>query len=384
MKCYIFGILLTFGALSCQKKPAISAAADPLSSMSPPPMGASLYNDELKRELSTLDELLDKRLSLQRVMAVKKAFISGRTGDKLNGFENDALASLYMRLPELVHRNEDFSPGDKLWFKAKLFFLNRRFVESSMILTEILKADPNFHQARNWRACCIFFLGNLDLALSELLLITKQTPKNSNNHLEALYLTGAIVYEANDLEERRINQGLKAWQAYLRLVQNDDAIYSEVKNGIAELSLRQAQGKNSLVALDPFSPNKKYGAAKNRALQAFIDGELVQALELCQKAQKAAYDRDIAIIEARLFLKTGRLMESVALFEQIVAKNPKYAPAFHYQGMAYMLKGEAPKAVSAWQKTLALDSVYGNNHNLKQRIEVAQKMTSDPVKIELH
>ena len=76
---FIASAILLMAIFSCQKKPSLGLAADPLSPMAPPPMGANTYNDELKKELETLDELLNKKLDLKTVFQVKDALMKGQT-----------------------------------------------------------------------------------------------------------------------------------------------------------------------------------------------------------------------------------------------------------------------------------------------------------------
>lgn len=347
-------------------------------------MGASVYNDELKKELALLDDLLANRIEATQLMAVKKALKEGRLNEQVHKeIIHSPLAALLLTLPELIHQHEPLSQNKKLWFKAKLFFLRRRFIEAATLLSEVLKAEPQFVQARNWRARAIFFLGNLDLAISELDHIINNSSSNSPDHLEALYLKGAIVYESNDSNSHRLSTGIKAWKEYLNRAETTANLRQEIDMGLRELAQRQKGETTPTALFDPFAPSEKLNPEKNAIFSAFKKEELLLALELCEAALKKAYDVDISLIKARIFIKTGRIDEASDLFTQIVERNDRYAPAFHYRGMAFMMKGLIKEAISSWQKTAELDPAYAQAHNLAQRIGRAQKMI-EPTPIETH
>lgn len=370
---------------ACQKKPALAPAADSLSAMEPPPMGATTYNDELKRELEILEGLLNNRLDQKSVVLVKNALMKGSIKDinsNPHSFES-YLIKVLLTLPEIIHKAE-FDETEKLWLTAKFYFLKRRFIEAATQMTAILKEQPNFIEARNLRARAIFFLGNPDLALSELNLIITQAGEKSEHGLDALYLTGAIVYESNDLDHKRLDIGIKAWSRYLAIADAPPELKQELKDGLVELNHRRAAPKMDLVAnIDPFTPQQKYTADKNHLLKSFANEELLLALQLSEQYLKKAYDEDIATIKARILFKTGRIDEAKKLLTAIVDKNPSYAPGFHYQGMVFMLQGQPQDAVAMWKKTLEINRDYGKLHNLDQRIAVAEKMI-EPTKISTH
>ncbi len=383
MKILLF---LSFSALfliSCQRKPGLGPAADSMSSIAPPPMGATTYNDELKKELALLDDLVNNRIDQKQISAVTKALMAGDKELLSPKYEHAALVKLFLTLPELVHPKEKPTDNRKLWLRAKLLFLKRRFVEASLAMSEVLKNEPNFIEARNWRARAIFFLGNPDLAINELKLIIKQSSPQSEASLDAHYLIGAIVYESNDRDKTRISTGIDAWKKYLNHKESTPELQKEISESLSELQRRLEGKPESVPVLDPFTPQERNGLAKNAILQAFAEEKLLLAEELATKALQKGYDPDIAIIKARTFFKSGRLDEAVELFNQIVEKSPKYAPAFHYRGMAFMMKGQVKEALLSWKKTIALDGVYGKSHNLEQRISVAEKMV-EPTKVEMH
>lgn len=379
------GSLLVFCSLvGCQKKPTLGSAADPLAESEPPPMGATVYNDELKHELTLLDKVLDHTIDQKKLEQLKKALMSGEMSALSKDGEDKMLVNLLLTLPELIHE-QNFSDNRQQWLRGKLFFLRRRFIEASKLMTAVLANEPNFHEARNWRARAIFFLGNPDMAIKELTVITTKAGEKSPQGLDALYLIGAIVFESNELDKPRLTTGINAWTRYLELAKPTEQLSKEVTEGLAELALRK-EGKhaqNSENSLDPFSPRDTYSSEKNAILRAFAKEELLLAKELCEYALKASFDPEIATIKARILFKTGQLDEALALFTEITNKNDRYAPGFHYRGMAYMMQGKPKEAVQSWKLAQKANATYAKAFKLDERIAVAEKLI-EPQKIETH
>ena len=377
---YIYFALIALLGAGCQKKPALAPAADPLSILAAPPMGATTYNDELKKELGLLDKLLDQSLDPKILASVKEALMEGKTKNRWAESSNEAyLVKVFLALPELVHPKVALDAAHKLWLRSKFLFLRRRFIEAATGMSEVLKLDPNLTKARNWRARAIFFLGNPDLAISELNKIVESEAPRSEAHLDALYLIGAIVYESNDHDAKRIKPGIDAWNKYLSLSDTDPHIKSEIDKSLKELALRlKGEDKNlSTLAVDLFLPNPKYNAQKNAVLEAFKAEDLTLATKLCEQALAQNYDKDLAVIKARIFIKSGRMDEASNLFDKIIEQDKNYAPGFHYRGMTFMMKGQIKEAIASWQEVIRLDSIYAKNHNLEQRIAVAQNMLAN-------
>ncbi len=363
----------------CQKKPALAPSADPFSAIEPPPMGATTYNDELKKQLLILDELLDQKIDSQMLSKVTAALMSGNV-DKLSkdatSYESH-LTKVLLTLPELVHPRENLSANQKLWLEAKFLFLKRRFIEAATKMTEVLQHEPNLAEVRNWRARAIFFLGNPDLAIAELNTIIKAFPAASAEALDALYLIGAIVFESNDTAAHRLATGIGAWEQYLERASPDPTMKKEILDSLVELRQRKESTARPATDLDPFSPSETFTAEKNAVLIAFAKEELDLALNLADALLKKKYDRAIATLKARIFFKTGRTEEAANLFLAIVTKDASYAPGYHYQGMAFMMRGEPQHAIASWRKTVAIDPIYARTHNLSQRIATAEKMIGE-------
>lgn len=376
-RLFSFIAMIFLNCSGCQRAPALAPAADNLSPLELPPMGAQTYNDEMKRQLNLLDDLLDGRLNEQRLQKIKNAMIQGENkGLSLNPSSDDQhFVKIFMKLPELV-QGKVFDKNEKSWLKAKFYFANRRFVEASLLMTEILRTrdDP---KVRIIRARTAFILGNPDFAVKELESVLNASHEKSPEYLEVLYLIGAMRYEAHDVDEARIKSGINAWTRYLALAELGKAEEEEIKKGLSELKNR-LPGHQVFLAkapIDPFLPDSRYSDDKNAIMNAFKDEKLLLALELCEHFLKQNHDDDIATIKARILFKTGKVIEASQLFADIIAKNSQYAPAFHYQGMTFMFLGRPKEAILSWERAIALNQTYGDAHNLRQRIAIAKKMS---------
>lgn len=292
-------LLLTasiIATLSCQKPPNASLAIDPLSSIGEAPLGSKTSNDDLKKELKLLDDLLERE-------------------------------------------GENLSLIDKKWLKAKLLFQRRRLIESAMLISEVLEERPGFNEARNLRARALFFLGNPFMALKELEIILQSSPKEEEK-LDGLYLTGAFIFELEEESEELIKKGISAWNAYLAHKNLEEKLKKEVEEGLKVLKEKILLAKNK--------PSTK-------------------AFALLEKA--------------RSLVREQKFHEALVIFSKLIKNNPTFVEAYHYQGMAFMMKGDIEKAKESWQKTIKLDPNYAQKFNLSQRIDVADGLMK---KVESH
>jgi cytochrome c-type biogenesis protein CcmH/NrfG len=54
--------------------------------------------------------------------------------------------------------------------------------------------------------------------------------------------------------------------------------------------------------------------------------------------------------------------------------NPKYMPAWHYNGMANIMGGTPAEAVKSWQYVVDNDPAYAQKFQLDQRLQMAKRM----------
>lgn len=380
----LFLMLLSHG---CQKRPMSGPASDNMSPLLEPPMGAQVTNDELKEELRLLDLVLGKKIeetmfvkAKQRAMTASKDLMDTTAGHN----DEIRLAKLFIVVPELLYARE-FSANQQKWLKAKFLFLQRRFVEASILLSEVVNDEPTFFPAKNFLARSLFFLGNPDLAFMHLQNIVQNASKKEEK-MDALYLQGAMVSEMGEVSPETLRLGIKAWESYLTMADEEHVVTKEVKKSLLTLRERLNPLKTVMQAAattDIFEPNERYKSEVNSVLTAFKKEELLLAERLADHVLSKGFDKLVMLVKARIFIKTTRMEEAEALFKELTKKEPNYAPAWHYQGMVFMLKGDAKSAIASWQTTLKLDKAYGDRNKLSERIAVAQGMLT-PQKVPSH
>lgn len=375
-KLSLIALLLSI-TMACQKKPNISGSLDTMSELLYPPMGDETFNGEIKKELQLLDDIFDEKIDNNSILKLKNKLM---VGEKLISPEEKVLGAIFLTLPELIYEIKH-DKANKSWFKAKYLFLKRRFAESLILLSGIEQNSPFFFKAKSFRARAIFFLGNPDRSITELLAVAQNNKASLDEKLDAYYLAGAIAHESDEIDEKLNHKAIEAWEKYLSLSDEKSQLHHEVKLSLAKLKERNLS-KNQTENQDIFLPNKKYSQEKNNILLAFKEEKYQLALDQINKLT-VQDDKELFIVKARVFLKTFRTNEAFSLFEEAVKKYPTYAPAWHFRGMSFMLKGDTQKAIDCWKQVFKLDKNYGLKNKLDERISIAEKML-EPGKVLMH
>ena len=211
------------------------------------------------------------------------------------------------------------------YIQAEKLFEQQKFIDSAHMLSQLLDLDPKLPNARNLLARCFFFLGNPDRSIQELQLVLTHTEPGSTQNLDALFLVGAVALESNS----HLEKGTRAWELYLR-VAPPSALTPQVQAGLLEL----------------------------------------RALEKPATATRLA----------RSYIQKSQVARALMIFEGILNRYPTYVPAWHYQGMAFIMAGEPSKAVASWKQVFQKDPKYAKKFKLDQRIAVAEKMYYAPGK----
>lgn len=207
--------------------------------------------------------------------------------------------------------------------QAEALFEKQKFIESAQMLSGLLDIHPKLPGARNLLARCFFFLGNPDRSFEELQLVLSYAPMAGNESLDAIFAMGAIALESSTLSEKNKKKGYEAWKLYLKIAP-DSELKEQVTAGLAHM----------------------------------------KALE----NPKSATDL------ARSLVQKNEPQKALAIFERILKKRPDYIPAWHYQGMAFIMSGSPARAVQSWREVLKRDPAYAKKFKLDQRIAVAEKL----------
>lgn len=208
------------------------------------------------------------------------------------------------------------------YVQAEKLFEQQKFIESAKMLSKLLDQDPKLPGARNLLARCFFFLGNPDRSLEELQFVLSTAPLGTEASLDALFLMGAVALEAN-LSDSNFKKGKRAWEVYLKVAPKSN-LTEKVTTGLVEM----------------------------------------RALEDPKKATDLA----------RGYIQQSKFPKALAIFDRILKKQQNYVPAWHYQGMAFIMQGEPQKAVASWKQVFKKDPAYAKKFNLDQRIAVAEKL----------
>jgi|GEM_PF-4849754 len=101
---------------------------------------------------------------------------------------------------------------------------------------------------------------------------------------------------------------------------------------------------------------KKSKALAQIAPQGF-DSFAVNGLRTCSDIASGVITKEsgMQMASAALLAIDKKFVESLKIAEKMVAAHPSYAPAWHEVGMNYMVVGLTPKALAAFQKSLALE-----------------------------
>ena len=325
--------------IGCQKQPCASAAAMPSAKKAVAPMGSATNNADLEK----------KRLLLEAKAPAK---------------------------PGLAR---DF-------FWADFYFYERRFIEAAQILSGILDQDAKHPNARNLLARCFYFLGNPDRSYAELDFVLSHPSENAEELLDALFLMGAIALESPTASTKMLEKGIGAWETYLKIAPKNE-LRGKIESGLKELRAKLKGPKNSGVA----SINKAdlpqtraqklpkdaktFDKLKAHGLDAFDAEDLLLATKKLKEALAFdATNAEIGTTLGRILIKTNRFSEALLKFQQVTKLHPGYVPAWHYQGMAYMMSANPQKAVESWKRVIQLDPQYGAKFNLQDRISVATGM----------
>lgn len=370
--------------LGCHKPPAYAPSAMPEASKGPAPMGSATSNALLKEKVELLTLMMQGKLPTEQLQqAVKKAQALLKAPTQV--LDEDAqkaimVHDLYRRLPAGISEQAPLTDTkQQKLILAKLYFDERRFIESAHQLSRLLDEAPNYPDARNLLARCFFFLGNQDRTIAELNFVLNAGNPPKTEKLDALFLLGAAVLESQTPSKENLSRGIEAWEAYL-VETPQSPQKSTVEKGLAAM-------RNAMNVPDGVNPNSRLAqldknaseADKNKAkaLDAFEQKNPKEALPILQQAMKVAPpEPEILTALGRTLVRLQEVAEAQKAFAKAVELFPEHVPAWHYQGMAFLLGGSPEKAAQSWKTVVDKDPAYAKTHQLSRRIQVAERMSS--------
>ena len=154
-------------------------------------------------------------------------------------------------------------------------------------------------------------------------------------------------------------KAIKMFEKLLKPSGNNPDILYLISLAYGKMGQMSQVEKYSRLALTKTSTHK--GALCNLANALFMQGNLQDALVNYEKAF-AISPGDVQILDnyCRVLNSIGRQSEAIKKLDQIIAKNPGYAPAYAGKGVAYAEAGHPEKAFRAFEMALKIDPVNVN------------------------
>lgn len=346
-------------------------------------MGSATSNILLKEKIELLNLMMQGQIpteKLQKAVAQAKALEKAPT-QALDEEAQKALlvADLYQRLPAGISaQNPLVDEKHRAIILAKLYFDDRRFIEAAHQLSTLLDKAPNYPDARNLLARCFFFLGNQDRTIEELTFVLKSKDRPKTEQLDALFLLGAAVLESQTPSKNNLASGIQAWESYSKLAPQSPQ-KGTVEKGLQVMraAMNAPEGvdlHSRLAQLDADASEADKNKAK--ALDAFELKSPQEALPILQNTLKES-DADPEILTAlgRTLVRLQEVEKAKEAFALAVRVFPDHVPAWHYQGMAFLLGGDPQKAALSWKTVVAKNPDYAKAHQLSRRIQVAERMS---------
>ena len=345
-------------------------------------MGSATSNALLKEKVALLEQMLNGTIELDKIQsAVALANeIDKKDMATLSADDQKALLvrDLFQRIPAGISADKPLTdPQQKAMIVAQLYFDERRFIEAGHQLSQLLDASPQYPGARNLLARCFFFLGNQDRTVKELSFVLEQKGTNETEMLDALFLLGAAVLESQTPSKANLEKGIAAWDTYAKKAPKSPQIPT-VNKGLAIMrkALETPEGVNVGSRLAQLPENATAAEKlKAQSLDLFEAASPQEAQKKLQEAlQKLGSDAEIETALGRTLVRLNQVEQAQKVFAQTTTTYPQHMPAFHYQGMAFLLGGAPEKAVGSWKYILEKDPAYAAKFQLDKRVQVAERM----------
>lgn len=425
MRCLAL-VVVTLSLTACLQPPGVGRAADPSKSDGQAPWGSATSNDEMDKKVRLLEDILDGKLSTADLPKRVEKDWPHMTADE----RKKSLQGITDLMDDLKASGKAGSAvpvgPDRSMAIAQLYFSERRFIEASTLLSQLLDQNPTYPHARNLLARCFFFLQNRDRTLAELeyVLMSPEHQKDRDEMLDALFLMGAAVVETPGMPRENLDRGISAWETYLKLAPESPQ-KAQIDKGIVEMKAglrgegRLAQplvpiasesgdeaavnpmggakqrGGNQPAPMGPSSSGPA-GPSQSRVSQLKPDASaaertLAEGLDALESKDLASAEKKLGEVAAtsspvrllsearvglgRVYVQSGRFDQALRLFGEVIKQDPQFMPAWHYNGMGHMMSGSPEQAVQSWQKIIEMNPEYAKQFKLDQRIEVAKRMS---------
>ncbi len=345
-------------------------------------MGSATSNALLKEKVQLLEQMLNGQIEMAKIQS---AVALANTIDKQKTQTLDAdgqkallVRDIFQRIPAGINAENPLSnPQQQAMITAQLYFDERRFIEAGHQLSRLLDKAPQYPGARNLLARCFFFLGNQDRTVQELSFVLEQKETQERETLDALFLLGAAVLESQTPSKENLKKGVSAWESYIKKAPNSPQIPTITKGlEVMKKALKTPEGvvansRRALLAKDASETEK----LKAQTLDDFETASPQEALKFLKEAlAKLSSDPEIETALGRTLVRLNDVAAAQSVFKKATQAYPQHMPAWHYQGMAFLLGGAPAKAVSSWKYVIENDPAYAARFNLDKRVSVAERM----------
>jgi cytochrome c-type biogenesis protein CcmH/NrfG len=355
----VLGVLLSWAA--CQGPPPVGRAANP-----PPPPPSSTADAEAQALLAKVDQLREQLKNQPKSHELRTSL-------------------------------------------GKLYYTNERFVDAAVMLREALDEQPDDVETLKLLGNCLFFLGNADDAVTMHTRALALAPRD----VDALFFLGAILVESRPQDRDALKRAVECWTQFVELApthprrkeieeqlelvkkaQRGEITLGKEEQGAAQKQARPTGNDAAPAAAAPGGPgNFKKGTRvpalkadakpldrkRAEALDALDEGRFYDA-RIAAEAVLASLpsDDEMSVARARCMVQLGESEAAIKAFGEVIKRNPRYSPAWHYLGMAHMLAGDGKKAAQAWRDLISMDPEYAARNRLEQRAAMAENMGRAP------
>lgn len=250
-----------------------------------------------------------------------------------------------------------------------------RWEQAGSLFSEVIKQDPDYHEAYAGRGLLYFLSGGFAEAHADYVKALEKAPKNGRYY----GLMGVLLAQVGEAVE-----ALKAFDAAYKLGCHDTAFILSAaqlhlamrnpehaqaalslaeKHGAEEGAIAALEGSLSMLKGDPkealasfrFAVDKAPGEINNWMNMLTLTAQLERGrlLEEAQRALKALPDSpEIIQVAVGAYREAGQLKEAFKVLREAIKRNPE-SPLLHFHlGLGYAYSEKFEKAVEAFTEAL--------------------------------
>ncbi|MBI5494462.1 MAG: tetratricopeptide repeat protein [Deltaproteobacteria bacterium] len=325
----------------------------------------------------------------------------GRAADPVQrGAPSDGESADLMRRVDDMQAQLKAAPKDARLLVAlgKLYYDNERYPEAATHFRQALDQRPSDAEAAKMLGVCLFMLGNPDEAAKMQEAALASVP----NDVDALFFVGAIVLNARPQDKDALKRAREAWEKFLELapthpraaeIRSELEQVRKAERGEITLGRPERAAAEERAEAPPAGGTAPAAARKGTRVPALpkdakpLDRKRAEALDAIDEqryfdAREAAEvvlqalptDDEMQVVQARAMVQMGEGPAAIKKYGEVIKRNPRFSPAWHFLGMAYMLGGDGKQAAATWRDLIRMDPEYARQNRLEQRAAMAENM----------